>query len=118
VGGPDEEGGGAHCRHRHPEEGPTTHLNGNAFMWKQFFWVAWRTRWDLKPMSLLTLLSFQVTRVFCYLTIVTLQYMVPVLLILFSTLALKALGKTCTVPNMATTSFEGGKNDSSLFLIF
>uniref|UniRef100_A0A8C8IIZ3 Transmembrane protein 161A n=1 Tax=Oncorhynchus tshawytscha TaxID=74940 RepID=A0A8C8IIZ3_ONCTS len=34
----------------------------------------------------------KVTRVFCYLTIVTLQYMVPVLLILFSTLALKALG--------------------------
>lgn len=58
-------------------------------------------------MSLLMLLSFQVTRVFCYLTIVTLQYMVPVLLILFSTLALKALGKTCTVPSMATTSFEG-----------
>uniref|UniRef100_A0A3Q2R0T3 Transmembrane protein 161A n=1 Tax=Fundulus heteroclitus TaxID=8078 RepID=A0A3Q2R0T3_FUNHE len=34
----------------------------------------------------------KVTRVFCYLTIVTLQYLVPILLILFSTLALKALG--------------------------
>ncbi|XP_054645773.1 transmembrane protein 161A [Dunckerocampus dactyliophorus] len=34
----------------------------------------------------------KVTRVFCYLTVVTLQYVVPVLLILFSTLALKALG--------------------------
>ncbi|XP_076009525.1 transmembrane protein 161A [Genypterus blacodes] len=34
----------------------------------------------------------KVTRVFCYLTVVTLQYMVPVLLILFSTFALKALG--------------------------
>ncbi|XP_053739239.1 transmembrane protein 161A [Synchiropus splendidus] len=34
----------------------------------------------------------KVTRVFCYLTVVTLQYMVPILLILFSTLALKALG--------------------------
>lgn len=34
----------------------------------------------------------KVTRVFCYLTVVTLQYLVPVLLILFSTLALKALG--------------------------
>ncbi|KAM4628637.1 transmembrane protein 161A [Polymixia lowei] len=34
----------------------------------------------------------KVTRVFCYLTVVTLQYMIPVLLILFSTLALKALG--------------------------
>ncbi|KAG7514275.1 hypothetical protein JOB18_029567 [Solea senegalensis] len=34
----------------------------------------------------------KVTRVFCYLTVVTLQYLVPTLLILFSTLALKALG--------------------------
>uniref|UniRef100_A0A3Q3D2F5 Transmembrane protein 161A n=1 Tax=Hippocampus comes TaxID=109280 RepID=A0A3Q3D2F5_HIPCM len=34
----------------------------------------------------------KVTRVFCYLSVVTLQYVVPVLLILFSTLALKALG--------------------------
>uniref|UniRef100_A0A8C5G524 Transmembrane protein 161A n=1 Tax=Gouania willdenowi TaxID=441366 RepID=A0A8C5G524_GOUWI len=34
----------------------------------------------------------KVTRVFCYLTVVTLQYLVPVLLILFSTLSLKALG--------------------------
>lgn len=37
------------------------------------------------------------TRVFCYLTVVTLQYLVPVLLILFSTLALKALGKYVTM---------------------
>lgn len=36
---------------------------------------------------------FQVTRIFCYLTVVTLQYLVPVFLILFSTLALKALGR-------------------------
>ncbi|XP_013872221.1 transmembrane protein 161A [Austrofundulus limnaeus] len=35
----------------------------------------------------------KVTRVCCYLTVVTLQYLVPVLLILFSTLSLKALGK-------------------------
>lgn len=34
----------------------------------------------------------KVTRVFCYLTVVTLQYLVPVLIILFSTLSLKALG--------------------------
>ncbi|KAM7410212.1 hypothetical protein PAMA_001588 [Pampus argenteus] len=34
----------------------------------------------------------KVTRVFCYLTVVTLQYLIPILLILFSTLALKALG--------------------------
>ncbi|XP_030640610.1 transmembrane protein 161A [Chanos chanos] len=34
----------------------------------------------------------KVTRVFCYLTVVTLQYLLPVLLILFSTLALKSLG--------------------------
>lgn len=34
------------------------------------------------------------TRIFCYLTVVTLQYLVPVFLILFSTLALKALGKS------------------------
>ncbi|XP_037530735.1 transmembrane protein 161A [Nematolebias whitei] len=34
----------------------------------------------------------KVTRVFCYLTVVTLQYLVPILLILFSTLSLKALG--------------------------
>ncbi|KAM3875640.1 transmembrane protein 161A [Diretmus argenteus] len=34
----------------------------------------------------------KVTRVFCYLTVVTLQYLVPVLLILFSALSLKALG--------------------------
>ncbi|KAJ8374574.1 hypothetical protein SKAU_G00051540 [Synaphobranchus kaupii] len=34
----------------------------------------------------------KVTRVFCYLTVVTLQYLTPVLLILFSTLALKSLG--------------------------
>ncbi|KAJ0065683.1 hypothetical protein NL108_016221, partial [Boleophthalmus pectinirostris] len=33
----------------------------------------------------------KVTRVFCYLTVVTLQYLIPILLILFSTLALKAL---------------------------
>lgn len=36
----------------------------------------------------------QVTRIFCYLTVITLQYLVPVFLILFSTLALKALGKS------------------------
>ncbi|XP_071377621.1 transmembrane protein 161A [Centroberyx affinis] len=34
----------------------------------------------------------KVTRVFCYLTVVTLQYLVPTLLILFSVLSLKALG--------------------------
>lgn len=34
----------------------------------------------------------KVTRIFCYLTVVTLQYLVPILLILFSTLSLKALG--------------------------
>ncbi|XP_034036179.1 transmembrane protein 161A [Thalassophryne amazonica] len=34
----------------------------------------------------------KVTRVFCYLTVVTLQYLLPVLLILFSTLSFKALG--------------------------
>ncbi|XP_044054811.1 transmembrane protein 161A [Siniperca chuatsi] len=34
----------------------------------------------------------KVTRIFCYLTVVTLQYLLPILLILFSTLALKALG--------------------------
>ncbi|XP_041862847.1 transmembrane protein 161A [Melanotaenia boesemani] len=34
----------------------------------------------------------KVTRVFCYLSVVTLQYLIPVLLILFSTLSLKALG--------------------------
>ncbi|XP_061095650.1 transmembrane protein 161A [Conger conger] len=34
----------------------------------------------------------KVTRVFCYLTVVTLQYLTPILLILFSTLALKSLG--------------------------
>uniref|UniRef100_A0A8C2B5S7 Transmembrane protein 161A n=1 Tax=Cyprinus carpio TaxID=7962 RepID=A0A8C2B5S7_CYPCA len=34
----------------------------------------------------------KVTRVFCYLTVVTLQYLVPILLVLFSTLALKSLG--------------------------
>ncbi|XP_056614919.1 transmembrane protein 161A [Triplophysa dalaica] len=34
----------------------------------------------------------KVTRVFCYLTVVTLQYLLPILLILFSTLALKSLG--------------------------
>lgn len=35
----------------------------------------------------------KVTRIFCYLTVITLQYLVPVFLILFSTLALKALGE-------------------------
>ncbi|TMS20006.1 Transmembrane protein 161A, partial [Larimichthys crocea] len=34
----------------------------------------------------------KVTRIFCYLTVITLQYLVPIFLILFSTLALKALG--------------------------
>ncbi|KAG5276167.1 hypothetical protein AALO_G00128610 [Alosa alosa] len=34
----------------------------------------------------------KVTRIFCYLTVVTLQYLIPILLILFSTLALKTLG--------------------------
>ncbi|KAL1023050.1 hypothetical protein UPYG_G00035830 [Umbra pygmaea] len=34
----------------------------------------------------------KVSRVFCYLSIVALQYILPVLIILFSTLALKALG--------------------------
>ncbi|XP_066503688.1 transmembrane protein 161A [Hoplias malabaricus] len=34
----------------------------------------------------------KVTRVYCYLTVVTLQYLVPILLVLFSTLALKSLG--------------------------
>ncbi|KAM4549194.1 transmembrane protein 161A [Odontesthes bonariensis] len=40
----------------------------------------------------------KVTRVFCYLTVVTLQYMLPTLLILFSTLSLKALGDFSWVP--------------------
>lgn len=40
----------------------------------------------------------KVTRVFCYLTVVTLQYLVPILLILFSTLALKALGDFSWTP--------------------
>uniref|UniRef100_A0A8C8DJP5 Transmembrane protein 161A n=1 Tax=Oryzias sinensis TaxID=183150 RepID=A0A8C8DJP5_9TELE len=39
----------------------------------------------------------KVTRVFCYLTVVTLQYLVPVFLILFSTLSLKALGESNTL---------------------
>ncbi|XP_065102184.1 transmembrane protein 161A [Paramisgurnus dabryanus] len=34
----------------------------------------------------------KVTRIFCYLTVVTLQYILPVLLVLFSTMALKSLG--------------------------
>ncbi|XP_062868880.1 transmembrane protein 161A [Trichomycterus rosablanca] len=34
----------------------------------------------------------KVTRVYCYLTVVTMQYVIPVLLVLFSTLALKSLG--------------------------
>ncbi|XP_063056074.1 transmembrane protein 161A [Engraulis encrasicolus] len=34
----------------------------------------------------------KVTRIFCYLTVVTLQYLVPIILILFSTLSLKMLG--------------------------
>uniref|UniRef100_A0AAY4EFV2 Transmembrane protein 161A n=1 Tax=Denticeps clupeoides TaxID=299321 RepID=A0AAY4EFV2_9TELE len=34
----------------------------------------------------------KVTRVFCYLTVVTMQYVIPVLLVLFSTLAMKSLG--------------------------
>ncbi|XP_035276699.1 transmembrane protein 161A-like isoform X1 [Anguilla anguilla] len=34
----------------------------------------------------------KVTRVFCYLSVVTLQYLTPILLLLFSTLALKSLG--------------------------
>ncbi|XP_059399276.1 transmembrane protein 161A isoform X2 [Carassius carassius] len=34
----------------------------------------------------------KVTRVFCYLTVVTLQYLIPILLVLFSTLVLKSLG--------------------------
>ncbi|KAJ8270085.1 hypothetical protein GJAV_G00110150 [Gymnothorax javanicus] len=34
----------------------------------------------------------KVTRVFCYLAVVTLQYLAPILLLLFSTLALKSLG--------------------------
>uniref|UniRef100_A0A3Q3FJS8 Transmembrane protein 161A n=1 Tax=Labrus bergylta TaxID=56723 RepID=A0A3Q3FJS8_9LABR len=36
----------------------------------------------------------KVTRIFCFLTVVTLQYLVPILLILFSTLSLKALGNS------------------------
>ena len=47
---------------------------------------------------------FQVTRVFCYLTVVTLQYLVPVFLILFSTLSLKALGKLNTHTTIITTT--------------
>ncbi|KAK0156104.1 Transmembrane protein 161A [Merluccius polli] len=35
----------------------------------------------------------KVTRVSCYLTVVTLQYLIPILIILFSTLAFKALGE-------------------------
>lgn len=50
---------------------------------------------------------FQVTRIFCYLTVVTLQYLVPIFLILFSTLALKALGKWNTLTAIvSTTAFE------------
>lgn len=41
---------------------------------------------------LTTAFFLQVTRIFCYLTVVTLQYLIPIFLILFSTLALKALG--------------------------
>ncbi|XP_056271264.1 transmembrane protein 161A [Pseudoliparis swirei] len=42
----------------------------------------------------------KVTRIFCYLTVITLQYLVPVFLILFSTLALKALGNFSWVPGV------------------
>ncbi|KAI4828992.1 hypothetical protein KUCAC02_023056 [Chaenocephalus aceratus] len=38
----------------------------------------------------------KVTRIFCYLTVITLQYLVPVFLILFSTLALKSLASVLT----------------------
>ena len=44
----------------------------------------------------------QVTRVSCYLTVVTLQYLIPILIILFSTLAFKALGKTDGSPRYST----------------
>uniref|UniRef100_UPI0037E79451 transmembrane protein 161A n=1 Tax=Semicossyphus pulcher TaxID=241346 RepID=UPI0037E79451 len=45
----------------------------------------------------------KVTRIFCYLTVITLQYLVPVLLILFSTLALKALGDFSWAPGSEDT---------------
>lgn len=81
VGGANEERSRTHRRNRHPKEGrseilfpKSSHkLPVGAIEGKQ-------------PV-------FQVTRIFCYLTVVTLQYLVPVFLILFSTLALKALGK-------------------------
>ncbi|CAL1592812.1 unnamed protein product [Knipowitschia caucasica] len=40
----------------------------------------------------------KVTRVFCYLTVVTLQYLIPIFLILFTTLALKSLGDFSWIP--------------------
>ncbi|KPP59557.1 hypothetical protein Z043_122513 [Scleropages formosus] len=48
------------------------------------------TRYHLQ--AYLNLSQKWVTRVFCYLTVVTLQYLAPILLVLFSTLALKSLG--------------------------
>ncbi|XP_068558549.1 transmembrane protein 161A [Cebidichthys violaceus] len=45
----------------------------------------------------------KVTRIFCYLTVITLQYLVPVFLILFSTLALKALGDFSWAPGVERT---------------
>ncbi|KAK9519157.1 hypothetical protein VZT92_021902 [Zoarces viviparus] len=42
----------------------------------------------------------KVTRIFCYLTVIALQYLVPVFLILFSTLALKALGDFSWAPGV------------------
>ncbi|XP_060889432.1 transmembrane protein 161A [Labrus mixtus] len=45
----------------------------------------------------------KVTRIFCFLTVVTLQYLVPILLILFSTLSLKALGDFSWSPGAEET---------------
>lgn len=50
-------------------------------------------------------LCVQVTRIFCYLTVITLQYLVPIFLILFSTLALKALGKSTISTHLIPIGF-------------
>ena len=61
---------------------------------------------------------FQVTRIFCYLTVVTLQYLIPVLLILFSTLALKALGTSDTPAIISAAALEEENTPHRLFLQF
>lgn len=59
-----------------------------------------------------TLLFPQVTRIFCYLTVVTLQYVVPIFLILFSTLALKALGRWSSVSTEYCTWVQNSWNST------